>query len=184
MFFDSTATKLNRSRFRKVALIIVSFGKWERSNSADEFRSLQKFPRKLCKANVTSCAAWVRAHDNAKSAGGAFTDMTKVRAVMSERAGQAQTFKRRRETRSFPRLFSKRFHKWIQVMSILDFFGNQTCGIMWTGAVRPHVTRNRDLHHDLCYPTTTWEELARPVMSKRFSACRRSGIQMCGASKW
>ena len=89
MFFDSTDTELNRSRFSLVALIIVSFGKCERLNSADEFRSLQKFPWKPCKANVTSCATWVRAHDNAKSAGGAFTDMTKVRAVMSERAGQA-----------------------------------------------------------------------------------------------
>merc|ERR1711975_121393 len=129
-FFDSTDTELNRSRFSLVALIIVSFGKCERLNSADEFRSLQKFPWKPCKANVTSCAAWVRAHVNAKSAGGAFTDMTRGRAVMSERAGQAQTFRRRRETRSFPRLFSKRSHKWIQVMSILDFFGNQTCGFM------------------------------------------------------
>ena len=183
MFFDSTATETNRSRFGKVALIIVSFGKWERSNSAEEFRSLQKFPRKPSEAKVTSWAAWVRAHENAKSAGGAFTDMTKVKAVMNERAGQVRTFKRRRKTRSFPRLFSKRFQEWAQVMSARGFFGNQTQGNVWTEVVRLHVTRNRDLHHDLRYPTTTWEEMARPVMRKGKPACRGSGTQRCGASK-
>ncbi|OUU13364.1 MAG: hypothetical protein CBC00_00190 [Verrucomicrobia bacterium TMED40] len=61
MFFDSTATEMIRSRKRKVALIIVSFGGREWSNSAEEFRSSQKFPRKPSEAKVTSCANQVRA---------------------------------------------------------------------------------------------------------------------------
>ena len=77
MFFDSTATEMIRSRKRKVALIIVSFGGREWSNSAEEFRSSQKFPRKLRVAIVTSCATRVRARENAKSAGGALTVMKK-----------------------------------------------------------------------------------------------------------
>ncbi|MFL2938592.1 MAG: hypothetical protein ACJZ7A_05785 [Opitutales bacterium] len=117
MFFDSTATEMIRSRRRKVALIIVSFGRREWSNSAEEFRSSQKFPRKPSEAKVTSCANQVRACEYAKSTSGAVANMTKVMAVMSRLAGQARRFKRRRKTWSFPRQFSKRFHEWVQVMS-------------------------------------------------------------------
>ena len=106
-----------RSRIRKVTMIIVTFGGRKKSNSAEEFRSSQKFSRKPSEAIITSCAKQVRACNYAKSTSGAVADMTKVMAVMSLQVGQARRFKRRRKTWLFPRSFSKRFHEWVQVMS-------------------------------------------------------------------
>ena len=110
-FFDSTATEMIRSRKMKVALITVSSGRRKWSNSAEEFRSSQKFPWKPSEAKVTSCANQVRACEYAKSASGAVADMTKAMAVMDKLVGQAGRFRRRRKTWSFPRQFSKRFHE-------------------------------------------------------------------------